>query len=315
MAERRPPPSRELAGTDSLPSSVDTEQLMGHIHEFARRVKLSGTPEELESFRYLQAQMENFGYCTRLIFHDAYISLPIRSRVEVDGRRLKCITHSMSMATPSGGFSAALAYVGEGDEASIARQMCVARSCSLTVSPRRMSLLLPPGQVPLGRFISVPTNTSMRCAFLPSGEARRSTRAPNSPLRRFARSTMIAARSCASVACAAKWSMSSCRPKSTLDGARLHCSWRSLVHQQAMLTRHSFCFLAITTRGTTVSWTMAGPTPPCSKQPDCLPRDGRIGGAAFGSASGPATPTGATQVPRGTPMSIGTNSTCAALLT
>ena len=53
----------------------DTDQLMEHIREFSRRVKLSGTAEELESFRYLQSQMEGYGYDTQLIQHDAYISL------------------------------------------------------------------------------------------------------------------------------------------------------------------------------------------------------------------------------------------------
>ncbi|CAN7627908.1 M28 family peptidase [Phyllobacterium sp. LjRoot231] len=90
----------------------DTDQLMGHIREFSRRVKLSGTPEELESFRYLQAQMQSFGYDTRLIQHDAYISLPGRARVIVDGKVLRCVTHSMSVSTP--GISAELVYVGEG---------------------------------------------------------------------------------------------------------------------------------------------------------------------------------------------------------
>ena len=90
----------------------DTDQLMQHIREFSRRVKLSGTPEELESFRYLQAQMESYGYDTRLIQHDAYISLPGRARVVVDGRVLRGITHSMSVSTS--GVSAELVYVGEG---------------------------------------------------------------------------------------------------------------------------------------------------------------------------------------------------------
>jgi hypothetical protein len=93
----------------------DADQLMEHIREFSRRVKLSGTSEELESFRYLQAQMESYGYDVRLIQHDAYISLPGKARVIVDGRVLPCITHSMSVSTP--GVSAELIYVGEGTAA------------------------------------------------------------------------------------------------------------------------------------------------------------------------------------------------------
>ena len=102
------------------PSEVDGDRLRAHLREFARRVKLSGTPEELESFRYLEACMLSFGYATRLLLHDAYISLPGRSRVVVDGREIRSITHSMSRATPGAGVSAELIDVGQGDAATIA---------------------------------------------------------------------------------------------------------------------------------------------------------------------------------------------------
>jgi hypothetical protein len=121
MSELQPSSDSSTARAGSLDAAVNPERLMGHLHEFARRVKLSGTPEELESFRYLQGQMEQFGYRTQLILHDAYISLPGLSRVEVDGRELKSITHSMSVPTPQDGLTADLVYVEEGDEAAIAR--------------------------------------------------------------------------------------------------------------------------------------------------------------------------------------------------
>jgi hypothetical protein len=91
---------------------------MSHIREFSRRVKLSGTPEELESFEYLRAEMDGAGYTTRLLSHDAFISLPGRAKVEVDGIGLPCITHSMSVS--SAGVIADLVYVGEGGEADFA---------------------------------------------------------------------------------------------------------------------------------------------------------------------------------------------------
>ena len=69
---------------EALPKP-DRERLMAHIGEFARRVKLSGTAEELESFRYLQAQMDAYGYRTTLLSHDAFISLPRAAKVEIDG--------------------------------------------------------------------------------------------------------------------------------------------------------------------------------------------------------------------------------------
>jgi hypothetical protein len=77
-------------------AAVSGKELMRHCAEFAKRVKLSGTPEELESFRYLKSCLETYGYRTTLLSHDAYISLPGTSRVEADGRELKSITHSFS---------------------------------------------------------------------------------------------------------------------------------------------------------------------------------------------------------------------------
>ncbi len=73
-----------------LTSSPDRERLMSHIHEFSKRVKLSGSREEYESFLYLQQQMESYGYSTSLIQHDAYISLPGKARIVLDGN---CSTH------------------------------------------------------------------------------------------------------------------------------------------------------------------------------------------------------------------------------
>ncbi|PKA42691.1 M28 family metallopeptidase (plasmid) [Rhizobium sullae] len=104
-----------MPSTAPLP---DRAHLVSHIREFSRRVKLSGTPEELESFAYLQAEMNAAGYQTRLIAHDAFISLPGRAKIEIDGMALPCITHSMSVS--SAGITAELVYVGEGSEAHFA---------------------------------------------------------------------------------------------------------------------------------------------------------------------------------------------------
>lgn len=105
---------------DLLPNP-DRGRLMAHIGEFARRVKLSGTPEERESFLYLERQMAGFGYSTRLLEHDAYISLPGAARVVADGRELRCITHSMSLSSPADGLTAELVHVGEGTPEDFAR--------------------------------------------------------------------------------------------------------------------------------------------------------------------------------------------------
>ena len=98
----------------SLCDAVDASVLMGHMGEFARWVKLSGTPDELTSLQYVQGRLDEFGYRTELLHHDAYISLPGRSRVDVDNQTLTSITHSFSRPSPAEGLTGRLVYVGDG---------------------------------------------------------------------------------------------------------------------------------------------------------------------------------------------------------
>jgi hypothetical protein len=106
--------------TDLCPA-VSGPELMAHIREFAKRVKLSGTPEELESFRYLEHVMSGYGYRTRLLMHDAYISLPGAAEVVIGNQPIRAITHSFSHTSPPDGLSADLVYLGRGAEPDFAR--------------------------------------------------------------------------------------------------------------------------------------------------------------------------------------------------
>lgn len=112
-------PSAAVSG-DTPSAAVSGDELMRHTREFARRQKLSGTPEELESFRYLEAEMRGLGFRTRLLGHEAYISLPGRASVLIDGRPLKAITQSFSRPSPPGGLKAPLVDLGEGSPADFA---------------------------------------------------------------------------------------------------------------------------------------------------------------------------------------------------
>ena len=103
------------------PDAVDASLLMAHCGQFARHIKLSGTPEELVSLRYIQDQLDHIGYRTSLLSHPAYISLPGPARVEVDGTALTAITHSFSRPSPPDGTSGVLAYLGQGTDADFAR--------------------------------------------------------------------------------------------------------------------------------------------------------------------------------------------------
>jgi hypothetical protein len=111
-------------GAKEIVARVDGALLMRHCEEFARRVKLSGTLEEKESFLYLQKCLETYGFRTALLEHDAYISLPGASRVEAEGLTYKSITHSFSRPSAAGGLSAPLFDLGDGAAEDFARADC-----------------------------------------------------------------------------------------------------------------------------------------------------------------------------------------------
>jgi hypothetical protein len=78
----------------------------------ARWVRLSGSPEELEAFKYTLKQMRAAGCSARLLMHDAYISLPgpatLTLAQESGGRAIPCVTHSF--AAPTSGLEAPAVY-------------------------------------------------------------------------------------------------------------------------------------------------------------------------------------------------------------
>lgn len=99
-------------------AALSEARLLAHVAEFARRRKHAGSPEELESLRYVERELRLCGYGTELLFHDAYISLPGGARFEALGDEHRCITHSFSR--PASGLRARLVDVGGGDEAGYA---------------------------------------------------------------------------------------------------------------------------------------------------------------------------------------------------
>ena len=103
---------------DTLANAVSGAEMMDNLREMARWVKLSGTPEELEAFRFLERRMRDYGYRVELLMHDAYISLPGTASVTVDARSVKAITHSFSQ--PSSGLSGVPVYVAACTETDIA---------------------------------------------------------------------------------------------------------------------------------------------------------------------------------------------------
>ena len=113
----------------ALCNAVDGSVLLGHLREFARWIKLSGTPDEMQSLSYVQDRMNEYGYRTDRIMHNAYISLPGASRVDV--------TIRASPASPIP-FRDALPQTAQADRWSMSAmarmqispaEMCAAPSC------------------------------------------------------------------------------------------------------------------------------------------------------------------------------------------
>jgi hypothetical protein len=107
---------------NTLLGTLSGSTMMKHMDVFARWTKHSGTPEELESLRYVEDRMRDYGFSTDLILHDAYISLPGRARVTAGNEQFNCITHSFSRSSPPQGLTADLVYLGAGGDADFAAQ-------------------------------------------------------------------------------------------------------------------------------------------------------------------------------------------------
>ncbi|WP_198377524.1 M28 family peptidase, partial [Neoroseomonas rubea] len=108
----------------TLPESpgalVSGPEMMANLREIARWVKLSGTAEEREALGFIERRMRDYGYRTKVLLHDAYISLPGKAAVLVDGGPVAAITQSFSLSSPPGGLSGVPVHLGQGTEADFA---------------------------------------------------------------------------------------------------------------------------------------------------------------------------------------------------
>lgn len=109
------------AAEQQLLFEVSGPKMMEYTAGIARWERLSGTPEERESFRYVQQLLNSFGVSTRLLEHDAYISLPGPARIELpEGPGPACYTTSFGVTTPPEGVEGELVYCGNGTPADYA---------------------------------------------------------------------------------------------------------------------------------------------------------------------------------------------------
>ncbi len=106
---------RELSDVEGkIVGSVSSERLMSDTEAIARWVRLSGTEEERASFDYVEGVLGDLGLETTRHTGWAYISLPERAELTVEGTEVPAITHSMAPETPEGGLELPLVYAGSG---------------------------------------------------------------------------------------------------------------------------------------------------------------------------------------------------------
>jgi hypothetical protein len=109
-------------------SNIDAAVSASHLAEHTRRIagwtRLSGSEEERSAADYAEQQLRAAGYRTRVLVHDAYISLPGPAALRVTHpapRELFCITHSMARSTGPSGVAGDLVDVGKGRPEDYAR--------------------------------------------------------------------------------------------------------------------------------------------------------------------------------------------------
>ncbi|MFQ7583650.1 MAG: hypothetical protein ACLRMW_05640 [[Clostridium] symbiosum] len=105
-------------------NELSLENLMGFTEKISGWQRFSGTEEELEAFRYMEKTLRSFGYRTELVLHDAYISLPVSSRLILGGKEVPSQTHSMVPSTGSGGVEGEVVYISQEMLAGMKEQSC-----------------------------------------------------------------------------------------------------------------------------------------------------------------------------------------------
>jgi hypothetical protein len=115
----------DVTGTAGLYERVSVKRLMADVEALARWVRLSGTPEELEAFHYVQRQLKAAGCKTTLIMHDAFISLPGPASLAVTPHgssvpiAFSCVTHSFSASTGGEVINGPACFAGDGKPADL----------------------------------------------------------------------------------------------------------------------------------------------------------------------------------------------------
>ena len=98
-----------------MSDDLSITSLLQHLPQFSSTVRTSGSAEERAAFDYAESVLSGYGYSTRLLEHDAYISMPRSARLTSGGREIACITHAMATTAPD--LRGRLQFISDASEA------------------------------------------------------------------------------------------------------------------------------------------------------------------------------------------------------
>jgi len=116
---------RLSAEEKALTGQVSAERLMRFTENVARTLRLSGSPEEREAFRYIAGQLTGWGFEIEEHAAECWTSWPLAASLEILGpnpESIPCITHAMAASTPPDGVILDLVNAGPADDAALQHQ-------------------------------------------------------------------------------------------------------------------------------------------------------------------------------------------------
>ena len=108
-----------------LINQVTAETLEEYTMNITRKVRLSGSPEEKEEFRYIARKLRDWGFEIEEHWPECWTSWPIAALLDTLDEKpvsIPCITHSMAASTPPEGVVLKLVDVGRADPEVLERQ-------------------------------------------------------------------------------------------------------------------------------------------------------------------------------------------------
>ncbi|MGA8858060.1 MAG: M28 family peptidase [Candidatus Bathyarchaeia archaeon] len=103
---------------------ISPDNMMQHLHEIAKYVRMSGSNEETEALQYVKKTLTTYGFKVTEHRFDAYIGEPKSAELLIltpEMKKINGVTAALAPSTPASGTEAEVVDVGAGTEAEFAR--------------------------------------------------------------------------------------------------------------------------------------------------------------------------------------------------